>query len=183
MTRRLLCVVALLWSATMLQADVFSYSYTGGTVSGRGYITGTSNGAGSYTITDVSGYQNGVSTFLAPGVGPEPNVLFYGPSGSGGDFDFSLNGKNYLLGFAAGIYGEFDSSSISTGLSPALGCFTGMSGCSEVVFGDENNYVVAINQGTFAIRQVPEVDTISLLFAMGFGVWLLGRKLPLKSRL
>ena len=151
MTKRLLCGVALLWTATIVRADVFSYSYTGTglflqPVTGSGEITATADGGGFYTITALSGSQNGTSTSLTSGIN-----LFFDGSSSYGTFDFLLNGSNYALGFAAGGYAD------AGGL--------------------------AASAGTFNISRVPEAATISLLLTMGFGVWVLGRRLPFKRQL
>jgi hypothetical protein len=109
--------VALLWTATIVRADVFSYSYTGTglsnqAVTGSGEITATSDGGGFYTITALSGTQNGTSTSLTSGV----NLFFDGSSGYG-TFDFLLNGSNYALGFLDGGYAD------AGGLAASAGTF------------------------------------------------------------
>jgi hypothetical protein len=157
MIKRVVCAAALLWSATIVRADVFSYSYSGlGTglgdllqsVSGNGQITATADGGGVYTITALSGTQNGKSVSLSS------DKVFAFNGSSVGTFDFLLGGSTYVLAFIGGGYGD--------GIGPAA------------------------SVGTFNISTattVPEAATISLLLTMGLGIWVFGRKLPLKRRL
>jgi len=160
MIKRLVCVAALLWSATIVRADVFSYSYTGlGTgfgdplqsVTGSGEITATADGAGLYLITAISGTQNGTSVFLSP----VDNVFAF--NGSSGSFDFLLKGSTYALNFGGGLY--------SDGFVFPAAASSGFIQISTVT------------------SAVPEAATISLLLTMGLGIWVFGRKLPLKRQL
>jgi len=115
-------------------------------VTGSGEITATADGGGFYTITALSGTQNGTNTSLASGLN-----FFFDGSSSWGTFDFLLKGSNYALGFAGGDYADVGGPAASA--------------------------------GTFTISTVPEAATVSLLLTMGLGVWLFGRKLPLKRQL
>jgi len=152
--KRLLVTAALLWTATIVRADGFSYSYTGvgssdQTVTGSIQITANADGGGVYTITSLTGNQTGPGAL--GGSISESADDFLISSGSTGIFKFVLNGNTYALAFGGGVYGD--------GVGPAA------------------------SVGTFEVRALPEAATISLLLTMAFGVWAFGRKLPLKRQL
>jgi hypothetical protein len=154
LVKKLLCTAVLLFGATALRADVFSFSYAGtffgNTVSATGTVIATATLPNIYTITGLSGIRNGVS-ISAPSI--NKGSFIYSGSSSVGSFNFLLNGSGSdLLSFSGGLYTE--------------------SGVTGTNIG--NN---------FSIRSVPEAATLSLLFTMGLGVWLLARKLPSKTPL
>lgn len=146
-------IAFLLFGATALQADVFSFSYSGvgllgGTVSGNGTVTATQALPGIYTITSISGTQNGVS-FSMTGTGN--TLVFSGGTGTGA-FDLLVKGVGTeILSFAGSVYGE-----------------------AGPVISNGTNFKIA--------GSVPEVSTISLLFTMGLGVWIVSRKLSSRKR-
>jgi hypothetical protein len=154
--KTLIACGTLFLSSAALRADVFAYSYTG-TTAGNHIVSG----AGDITATaDGSG---GFYTITALS-GTQNNIdtsltaglnFFYDGSVSFGTFDFLLqNNPNgfYALGFSNGSY--------------------------SVAY----DAIVPVSTGTFTISKVPEAATLTLLLSMGMGVWLLARKLPLKSR-
>jgi hypothetical protein len=154
MTRKVLvCATFLFWSATALRADVFDFSfsgtYSGNTVNASGTVTATYLVPGIYTITDISGTQNGHS-FSMTGTG---NTLVYSGGSGTGTFNLMINGVGQdLLTFAGSTYTE-----------------TGATG---------TNIGSTFRMGT----SVPEASTVSLLLAMGLGVWMLARKFPSRKR-
>jgi hypothetical protein len=165
LVKKLLCTAALLFGATALRADVFSFSYAGTTLSGSpvsatGTViatavpTATAIGTvlGSlYTITNIYGTRNGVS--ISAPTGAIGSFIFSGSSSSG-TLNFLVNKQSDAVAFTGGVYSE-------AGLSPLT---------------------VSVGKN-FSISRVPEAATLSLLFTMGLGVWLLARKLPSKKLL
>ncbi|MEI9976863.1 MAG: hypothetical protein WDO73_35335 [Ignavibacteriota bacterium] len=153
--KNLILSCVLLFGVTALRADVFSFSYTGTTllnktVTAAGSITADADGGGFYTITDLSGIQNGVTMNLFdPGIN-----FFYDGVTTFGTFDFLLAGLNTpdILTFAGSSYSVVGPAPISAGKD-------------------------------FQISKVPETATLSLLFSMGLGVWLVARKRSLKRQL
>jgi hypothetical protein len=142
--------MALLMGTTALQADVFSFSYSGSGVSVNGTITAASLTPGVYTISDISGIRNGKAFDDSPLGGG--SFTYGGPLSSSGTMMFTVG----LIGldtvtFSGRTYAEAGLAGASTG----------------------NN---------FSISQVPEPATLSLLLAMGSGIWILARKLPSRKR-
>jgi len=90
---KLLCIAALLLSATGLRADVFSFSYSGtgllGSVSASGEITASGGSGGNYTITNITGTETGAFAG-SMSVDPFETVLSY--NGSSGSFEFLIDG-------------------------------------------------------------------------------------------
>lgn len=153
MLGRFLCTAVLLFSATALRADVFSFSYSGtwfgNTVNASGTITATAVIPGIYTITSINGTQNGASMSL---VGT--NTFIYSGGSGVGSFGFLMNG---------------------------------MSGHQDSLTFSGNSYTETGYSGTnigsnFKMSTVPEAATLSLLCAMGLGVWVFARKLPSKKQ-
>src|ERR1700730_7384851 len=64
--KHLLCTTVLLFGATALRADVFSFSYAGAGVSAGGTLTAKSPGLGVYTVTSISGLRNGTAISNSP---------------------------------------------------------------------------------------------------------------------
>jgi hypothetical protein len=107
MTGKVVRIAFLLWSATALRADVFDFSfsgtYSGNTVSTTGTVTATDVVPGIYTITSISGIQNGVS-FSMTGSG---NTLIYSSGSATGTFDLMIKGVGAdVLTFAGNTYTE-----------------------------------------------------------------------------
>ena len=155
MIKNLLCTAVLLFGATALRADVFSFSYAGtttllGSVSATGTVIATASLGGLYTISDIYGTRNGVS-ISAPTI--NMGTFTYGGSLIAGTFNFLVNKQSDAVAFLGGGYAE-------AGLNP-----------------------LTVSAGKISISSVPEAATLSLLFTMGLGVWLLARKLPSKKLL
>ena len=81
---RLLFTTALLWGATALRADTFSFSYSGNwfgnVANASGTITATATLPGIYTITGLTGTLNGVAVSLA---GTGFTFIYSGGTGTG----------------------------------------------------------------------------------------------------
>jgi hypothetical protein len=151
--RKVVCTACLLWGATALRADVFDFSYSGNwfgnTVNGSGTLTATQVIPGIYTITSISGTQNGIG-FSMTGTG---NSLVYSGGTGTGTFDLMIQGLGLdVLTFAGSLYTETGATGTNLG----------------------TNFRI--------VDPVPEVSTVSLLSAMGLGVWLLVRKFPSRKR-
>lgn len=150
LVKKLLCTAVLLFGATALRADVFSFSYSGTTLFGSTSVTGTVIATAllpnTYTITDLYGTRKGVSV-SDPGTLLNGSFIYSGSSSSG-LFTFLSPSSSYTVAFNGGAYTE------------------------NVIIGGNN----------FTISRVPEVATLSLLFTMGLGVWLLARKLPSNNK-
>src|SRR5258708_7897663 len=72
--KHLMCTTVLLFGATALRADVFSFSYAGASVSASGTLTATALGLGAYTVTNITGIRN-TTSFNTGATG-----LFYYPT-------------------------------------------------------------------------------------------------------
>jgi hypothetical protein len=158
--RHLLCTTVLLFGATALRADVFSFSYAGVGVSAFGTLTASAAGGGLYTVTDIVGYRNKVAITDSP-LGGNLGAFYYNSSPgtpllNAGGIIFGLNGLTGLdtVYYANGFYQE------------SIVALTG---------------VATNNLQTFTISRVPEPATLLLLCVMGLGVWILARKLPSKE--
>jgi hypothetical protein len=111
-----LCIFVLTaFASTSALADTFNFSFgsTGDNFYGSGVLTGTSNGNGTFTITDVTGqtsynffgtHNETITGVLAPGtfpVGafqvPNDNILYYPASYGLLDTYFDLGGLSYSL--------------------------------------------------------------------------------------
>ena len=155
MHKTLICCAALLCSTVALRADVFAYTYTATgskTVTGSGDITATEIGSSGFYTITALSGVQNITNSVSLTQGLN---FFYDGSTSYGTFDFLLNGSTssfYALGFANGSY--------------------------SVAY----DAVIPVSSGTFNISRVPEAATLTLLLSMGLGVWVLARKLPLKSR-
>jgi hypothetical protein len=153
MIQNLMCTAVLLMGATALRADVFAFSYAGTFLGNTASVTGT------LTATSV-----------VPGVYTVTNLS--GTRDSVSISDSSAGSGGFIYGGASGV-----------GTLTFL--LNGLSSKSDVVAFAGSGYTeigaTGMNVGnTFSIRSVPEPATLSLLFAMGFGVWVLARKLPSK---
>jgi len=148
-----LLITVLLFGATVLRADVFSFSYGSG-------VTGTvaaSLSGGVYTVTNISGSYHGIAFDGTPvGTGSNYTLTYSGGHGSG------------EIGFSLGILG----------IPFYIVDFSNTGSYTESIFG-----LVPTDSGkNFYIGRVPEPTTLLLLFTMGLGVWVLARKLPAKKR-
>jgi hypothetical protein len=149
MTGKLFCTAALLFTATALRAATFDFSFSGagipGSVTASGVITATETLPGIYTITGLTGTQNGQNISL-----DGSSTFIYSGSSGVGTLEFLVSGGVDTVTFAAGVFSE-----------------TGVTG---------------LDAGTnFTLTDPPSVSeagTLSLLFTMGLGVYLLARKLP-----
>ncbi len=112
-----LCIFVLTaFACTSALADTFNFSFGNSSHDsfyGSGLLTGTSNGDGSFTITDVTGqtsydffgtHNETITGVLAPGtfpVGffqvPNDNILYYPASYGFGNTYFDLGGLSYGL--------------------------------------------------------------------------------------
>lgn len=111
-----LCVLVLAaFASTSALADTFNFSFgnSGDSFYGSGVLTGTSNGDGSFTITNVTGattynflgtHNETIAGILAPGtfpVGflqtPNDNILYYPASYGFLNTYFDLGGLSYSL--------------------------------------------------------------------------------------
>jgi hypothetical protein len=158
--KKLLCTAVFLLSATALRADVFSFSYAGtffgNTASTTGTVTATAGSGGGYTITDLSGTRNGIS--ISDPSTEKGSFTLIGSSAFG-SFNFLLNGSSSRIDnvlFAGGVYTESGTTGLNIG----------------------NTFSISRVSDT---SHVPETATLSLVFTMGLGVWVLARKLPKKT--
>ena len=122
MTGKVVCTAFLLWSATALRADVFDFSFSGtffgNTVSSVGTVTATEVVPAIYTITSISGTQNGVS-FSMTGSG---NTLVYSGGSGTGTFDLMIRGVGEdVLTFAGNTYTETGATGTNIGSSFRMG--------------------------------------------------------------
>ncbi len=164
--------MVLLLGGMCLRADVFSFSYSGVatslsgtyTVSASGTLTANAVGAGLYQVTSISGTRDGTE--------------ITDPSGDLGLLYTSSGGQLGLDPGSAGI--------VAFGLA-------GMAGTDTVEYlsgvGYEETLVDLTNVldssttrlTSFDIVAVPESSTLQILLALGLGVWILARKLPLHT--
>lgn len=155
MIKQLVCATVLLLGATVLRADVFSFSYSGMGVSLTGTVTATETLPGMYTVTDIVGTRTGSGHTWAISDLPGGSFLYSDSWGSMGTFLLGLSG------FSSGT----DTLQFLGGLSVE----SGSAGASI---------------GSFYLGSsvpVPEPATLLLLCTMGLGVWVLARKLPAKQ--
>jgi hypothetical protein len=142
--------VLALMGGTTLQADVFSFSYSGGGITTSGQMTASVTVGNIYSITNVVGTRNGVS-ISDPAAGNGTFIFGGNGSLSTGAFNFLLNGlktQSDLISFAKGVYAEAGWTGASVGSNFTVGRMS-----------------------------VPEPEAWLLLLAMGLGVWLMARKL------
>lgn len=112
MTGKIACFAFLLLGASALRADVFNFSFSGNTVSASGTVTATDVVPGVYTITSISGTQNGVS-FSMTGSG---NTLVYNGGSATGTFDLMIKGVGMdVLSFAGNTYSETGATGANSG--------------------------------------------------------------------
>jgi hypothetical protein len=155
---RAVCAAVLLLSSTVLRATVFDFSYSGplifDTVSVTGIINATATGGGNYNITTLSGQRNGVSIS-----------------------DASLTNKgSFNADFEIGSFGFLvQGHGVDTVTLYGLGLFSESGGIPSPTAGF--NFSIVDPPPPSA----PEAATLSLLFTMGLGVWVLARKLPAKK--
>jgi len=154
--KKFLYTAVLICGATVLRADTFAFSYSETT---RGT---TISGSGDITaIADGLGFYTITDLSDAQQNGTnmflfKPGInFFYDGSTSWGTFDFLLSGKSYL---------------------PDILTFAGS---SYSVIG----FTQPSAGNNFQISRVPEAGTLSLLLAMGLGVFAFVRKLPSTKRL
>jgi hypothetical protein len=156
--KHLLCTAVLLLGTTALRAELFNFSYSGGTggsaVSFTGTLSATEEGASvNYDVTDVAGTRNGTA---------------FDDSSASGTFKYNGSASKIDLQYSISIYDyDVSSGSPATEVSSILGfcCFT------------------TTNLATLSITDppppgLPEPATPVLLLTMGLGVWVLTRKLP-----
>jgi len=156
-----MCTTVLLFGATALRADVFSFSYAGASVSASGTLTATALGLGAYTVTNITGIRN-TTSFNTGATG-----LFYYPTSnplaSGG-----------LIAFNPGL----------SGLAGLLGVTVSYASILGSGYYQETSGITSTRLTSFSITSsVPEASTLLLLCMMGLGVWILARKLPSKETL
>ena len=106
MFKFLWCVCAFLLSAAALQADVFTFTYSGSGVSVTGTLTATDVVPGIYTVTNIAGTRNGTAFDNSPFGG---GTFTYSSSSSAvGTLYFSVGslGLPDTVIFANNIYSE-----------------------------------------------------------------------------
>ena len=158
MIRQLLCIGVMVLGASAARADVFSFTYTGtsilgATITTTGTITATAGLLGSYNITAITGTETSKPLFGST------STWSLG-SGSGS--------------FTIGILGTIGFNVLGTGGGADTLTVLGSSAT-------ETGPPGWVSSGTISISRVPEAATLSLLFAMGLGVWFLARKLPTRK--
>jgi len=139
-----------LLGASVSQANVFSFTYSGSGETVSGTITATSTLPGIYTITGISGtIIGGSKIWTITGLSSDPDFVYSGGSGTG-SVDFNVTGSSKgsdTLSFAGSTFAQ----------SGTTGTMAGFN---------------------FYLGSVPEPGTLLLFGTMGLGVWLLARKLP-----
>lgn len=164
-----------------LQAETFSFSYSGvavslsGTqnVSAYGTLTATALGVGLYQVTSISGTRDLGSTAQTT---TSTNIT--DPSGDLGLLYTSSGGQLGLDPGSAGI--------MAFGLAGMIGTDTleYLSGVGyEETLVDLSNLLDSstAHLTSFSIVAVPENSTLQILLALGLGIWILARKLHLHT--
>jgi hypothetical protein len=152
MMKHFVYTALLLLGSTALRAGEFDFSFSGtGGVSASGELTTTGSG-GEYTITGITGTQNGAA--LSDGGG---GLTFLGSNLLIATITFDLPGNSgelvsYIPGLEALEFGSVFSVLSDVSITP-VGSVSG----------------------------VPEPATLLLLLTMGLGVWVFARRLPSKN--
>lgn len=148
MIKQLLCAVVFLVGSSALRAGTFDFSFAGtGGVSASGVLTTTGSG-GIYTITGITGTQNGYTISDGSGILTEAGSSFAVTL----DFDLPGSQAESVTGAVAGSVG------------------TGAEAGSKTA--------ILTSFSISSVSGVPESATLLLLLTMGLGVWVLVRKLP-----
>jgi len=158
-TKLFLFTAVLLAGATVAQADVFTFSYSGSGLSASGTVTATALGLGEYSITGlVSGSRDGQAITSASG-----------------DFSYTTGSPSILSNaeLSLGVNGLIFDLVVDNALV-----------ASEVALAN-NGKTTDTTLTSFSINKasVPEPSALLILATMGFGVWLLARKLQIKKTL
>jgi hypothetical protein len=162
----------LLFGGMCLRADVFSFSYSGvsislsGTqsVSAFGTLTANALGGGLYQVTGITGTRDGTAITDPSG---DLGLLY---TSSGGQLGLDPGSAGIIAFDLAGMVGT-DTVEYLSGV-----------GYEETLLDLSNPLASSTAHLTsFNIVAVPEGSTLQILLALGLGVWILARKLPLHT--